>query len=229
MLTEAEWTVIWLSVQTAGLAVAGTLPVGLFVAHVLARRRGALPFALDNLVQLPLVLPPVVTGWLLLALVGPQGPVGGWLEAAGVQIAFTWLGAALAAGVVAFPFLVQTIRVTLEQIDPAWEETAVVFGASRWQVFRYVTLPLSARGVAAATILAFARAMGEFGATIVLAGNIPSKTRTLPLAIFTQMQLPGGEVGAVRLVLFAVGLSVLSLVAHALLTRRLHRHPGSLE
>ena len=170
------------------------------------------------------MLPPVVTGLLLLVVLGPEGMVGAWLHRAlGLQIAFTSLGAAVAAGVLAFPLLVQTLRVTFAQIDPAWEEATFVYGGGRWSAFRHVTLPLAARGVVAGVVLAFARALGEFGATIVFAGNLPGRTRTIPLAIFTQINRIGGEAAALRLVLVAVTLSVLSLVVHAALTRRLHR------
>ena len=155
---------------------------------------------------------------------GPEGAVGRWLDnVLGIQVAFTAWGAALAAGILAFPLLVQTVRVAFEQIDPEWEEAAHVYGGGRWAAFRYVTLPLAARGIAAGIVLAFARAVGEFGATIVLAGNLPGKTRTIPLAIFTRINQIGGEPAALRLVAIAVLLSVMSLTAHAVLTRRLHR------
>ncbi|MFQ5571314.1 MAG: molybdate ABC transporter permease subunit [Rhodothermales bacterium] len=224
MLTSAEWDVIRLSLQVAGLAVGGSLPFGMALAYALARRRVPLPFFFENLIQLPLVLPPVVTGLLLLIVLGPEGPVGRWVEGTlGIQIAFGGAGAALAAAVVSFPLMVQTMRVAFEQIDPEWEEAAHVYGGGRWAVFRYVTMPLAARGVAAGVVLAFARAVGEFGATIVLAGNIPGRTRTIPLAIFTSINQVGGEAAALRLVLVAVVLSVLSLLLHVILTRRLHQ------
>ena len=225
MLTLEEWEIVGLSLRVAGVAVAASLLPGMAVAYALARRRMPLRFLVENLIQLPLVLPPVVTGLLLLVALGPGSAVGRWIEAVfGAPVAFTGGGAALAAAVVAFPLLVQTMRVAFEQIDPAWEEAGYVYGGGRWAVFRYVTLPLAARGIAAAVVLAFARAVGEFGATIVLAGNIPGQTRTIPLAIFTRINQIGGEPAALRLVLVAVALSVLSLLAHALLTRRLHGH-----
>ena len=138
-------------------------------------------------------------------------------------MAFSGIGAALAAAVVSFPLMVQTMRVAFEQIDPEWEEAVYVYGGGRWAVFRYVTLPLAARGITAGVVLAFARAVGEFGATIVLAGNIPGRSRTIPLAIFTRINQVGGEAAALRLVLVAVALSLLSLLLHAVLTRRFHR------
>jgi len=224
MLSAAEWVVVLLSAEVAFWAVSLSLLPGIAIAFWLARSRSPLRFLVENLVQLPLVLPPVVTGLLLLMLLGPEGPVGSWLvENLGIRIAFSRLGAALAAGVLAFPLLVQTMRVTFAQIDPEWEEAVFVYGGGRWAAFRHVTLPLAARGIAAGVVLAFARAVGEFGATIVFAGNLPGKTRTIPLAIFTRINQVGGEVAAMRLVLVAVGLSVLSLAVHAALSRKLHK------
>ena len=227
-LTAAEWQVITLSLRVAAVAVGVSLPFGVALAYGLARRKLPAPFLIDNLVQLPLVLPPVVTGYLLLLLLGPRGPLGSVLAEWGLQVAFTWIGAALAAAVVAFPLMVQTMRVAFEHVDPAWEEAGYVYGGSWWAVFRQVTLPLAARGIAAGTVLAFARAIGEFGATIVLAGNIPGQTRTLPLAIYTRINQIGGEMAAVRLVGIAVALSLISLAVHAALTRSLHRPRGDV-
>lgn len=225
MLTGTEWQIVALSLRVATLSVVVSLPFGIAVAYGLARRRMPLPFLVENLVQLPLVLPPVVTGYLLLVLFSPAGWLGGTLESAGLQIAFTWGGAVLAAAVVAFPLLVQPIRVAFEQMDPEWEEAIRIYGGGRWAVFRMVMVPLSARGITAGVALAFARALGEFGATIVVAGNIAGRTRTIPLAIFTRINQIGGEAGAVRLLIVAVLLSIASLAIHALLTRRLH-HPA---
>jgi len=225
LLTPAEWEVIVLSLRIAGAAVAVCFPFGLALAYALARRRHPLPFLVENIVQLPLVLPPVVTGLLLLIVLSPEAALGRWLEGMlGLRIAFTWWGGALAAGIVSFPLMLQTMRVAFEQVDPEWEEAGYVYGGGRWTVFWYVTLPLAGRGIAAGVVLAFARALGEFGATIVLAGNIPGQTRTLPLAIFTQLNQVDGTDVLTRLVLIAVALSVLSLLVHAFLTRRLH-HP----
>lgn len=224
MLTAAEWDVIRLSLQVAGTAVLVSLPFAILIAYALARRRIPFSFLVENLIQLPLVLPPVVTGLLLLVVLGPEGVIGRWLEGVlGLQVAFSTFGAALAAAVVSFPLMVQTMRVAFEQIDPSWEEATYVYGGGRWAVFRYVTLPLAARGIAAGVVLAFARAIGEFGATIVLAGNIPGSSRTIPLAIFTRINQVGGEIAALRLVLVAIAISILSLVAHALLSRRFHQ------
>ncbi len=215
MLSPEEWAVLGLSAQVALAAVGLSLLPGIPIAYWLARSRSPLRFVVENVVQLPLVLPPVVTGLLLLMALGPEGPLG-------LRVAFTTMGAAIAAGVLAFPLLVQTLRVTFAQIDPEWEEAAYVYGGGRWAAFRHVTLPLSARGIAAGIVLAFARAVGEFGATMVFAGNLPGRTRTIPLAIFTRINQVGQESAAMRLVLVAVALSAFSLVVHAALTRRLH-------
>ncbi len=222
-LTTYEWDALMLSLRVALVAVMVTFPFGVALAYGLARRHTPLRFMIENLVQLPLVLPPVVIGYVLLLLFSPQGSIGSMLETMGIRVAFTWFGAALAAGIVAFPLLVQTVRVTFEQIDPSWAEAVLVDGGGRWAAFRWVVFPLAARGMAAGLILAFARAVGEFGATIILAGNIPGQTQTLPLAIFTRLNQPGGDVAALRLVAIAILLSIASLIAHAWLTRRLHR------
>lgn len=221
MFSPAEWDAVLLSLQVAGAAILLTAPVGMTLAYLLARRRIRYALLMENVLQLPLILPPVVTGWILLILLSPEGAIGGWLERViGLRIAFTWLGAALAAGVVAFPMMVQTMRVAFEQIDPAWEEAAVIYGGSRWAVLKYVTIPLASRGIAAALVLAFGRALGEFGATIVLAGNIQGETRTLPLAIFTSINRLGGEAAVLRLSLLAILLSAASLYLHSALRRR---------
>ncbi len=223
MPSSSEWGIIVLSVRVAFIAVFASSPLGLGVAYVLARYKKPFVLLLDNLVQIPLVIPPIVTGYVLLIVLGPEGPVGELLEKFfGIEIAFTWLGAVVAAGIVSFPLLTQSIRVALEQIDPEWEEACYVYGGNRWAVFRFVTLPLAARGIAAGVVLAFARALGEFGATIVIAGNIPAQTRTIPLAIFTEINRIGGEPQALRLVLMGGTISVISLFIHAWLTRRFH-------
>ncbi len=219
-----EWGVIFLSVRVASIAVLLSLPLGIWLAHGLARNTIRLPFLVENLIQLPLVVPPVVTGFVLLVALGPSSTIGSGLEKIGVSVAFTWVGAAIAAAIVSFPLLVQTIRATFEQIDPEIEQAAVVDGGSRWAVFRYITAPLAARGVAAGIILAFARAVGEFGATIIIAGNIPGETRTIPLAIYTAVNQADGGSAALRLIIAAVIVSVAALVAYSVLTRRLYRH-----
>lgn len=226
MLTTAEWEAVRLSLQVSAAAVAIVAPFGIVLAYLLARGRVPLGYAVDNLIQIPLVLPPVVTGWLLLVAFSPAGPLGGWLEnVLGVRVVFSWIGAAIASGVVAFPLMVQTMRVAFEQVDPAWEEAGYIDGGTKWAVFQHVTIPLAARGILAGLVLAFGRALGEFGATIVLAGNIPGETRTIPLAIFTQINRIDGGAAVFRLVLIAIALSALSLLAHAFLRRRLSGHP----
>ena len=209
-MSAAEWAAVALSLRVALVATACSLPVGIAVAYGLARRRFPAPLLVENLVQLPLVLPPVVVGYALLVVFSGS-------------VAFTWVAAVIAAAVMGFPLLVQTARVAFEAVDPELEDAARVDGATRWAVFRRVTLPLAGRGIAAGAALAFARALGEFGATIVVAGNIPGRTQTIPLAIFSRISRVGGEAAALRLVAVSVALSVASLVIHALLTRRLHR------
>ena len=207
-MSAADWSAVVLSLQVAAMATAISLPIGTVLAFVLAKRRFVGRFLVENLLQLPLVLPPVVTGYALL-IVLPH------------TITFTWVAAVLASAIVGFPLLVQTARVAFEGVDPELEAAARVDGARPWDVFRRITLPLAARGVAAGSVLHFARALGEFGATIVVAGNIPGRTQTLPLALFSRLNQVGGEAPALRLALVAVGLAALSLVVYALLVRRL--------
>lgn len=219
-----EWPIIALSTRVAAFAVGIMTIPALLTARYLARRKSVFTFVIENLVQLPLVLPPVVTGLLLLTFLGPNGAAGRILkELLGIELAFTAAGAMLAAGIMAFPLLVQTFRVAIEQIDPEWEEAVSVYGGGRWAIFRWVTFPLAARGIFAGIVLGFARALGEFGATIVFAGNIPNRTQTIPLAVFTKLGQVGGDASMIRLVLVAVVLSVLSLCVHTYLSKRLTR------
>lgn len=220
LLSPAEWEVLARSVGVASVAVLMMLPLGTWLGYRLARGRLRFSFVIENLVQLPLVLPPVVTGYALLLLVGPGSGFGRAIESVGLSVAFTWFGAALAASVVAFPLFVNTVRVAFEQIDPEIEEAGYVFGGTKWSVLRLVTIPLAARGILAGVALAFGRALGEFGATIVLAGNIPGKTATLPLAIYTEINRADGAV--MRLVIITVCLSVIVMIAYSVLMRRLH-------
>ena len=206
MLTTAECSALRLSFQVAALSAVGSLPLAVAVGYLLARRRFFGKWAVELLVDLPLVLPPVVTGYLLLVAFGPHGPIGriltGWL---GVRIVFTWLGAALASAVVSFPLMVRAIRLAFHGVDPRFEMAARSLGASRAGAFFTVALPLARRGLVAGFVLAFARSLGEFGATIMVAGNIEGRTRTIPLAIYTLFSQPDGMAGTWRL----VGLSVL--------------------
>jgi molybdate transport system permease protein len=220
--TPGEVEALRLSLRVAVWSVAVSLPAGLFVAWLLARREFVGKALLDGLVHLPLVLPPVAVGYLLLVLLGRQGPLGRLLyDLFGVGLPFTWQGAALAAAVMAFPLMVRAMRLSLEAVDRRLEAAARTLGARPAEVFLTVTLPLMAPGILAGALLAFARALGEFGATITFAANIPGETRTLPLALFSSIQTPGGEAAALRLALLAVVLSLAALGASELLARRL--------
>jgi molybdate transport system permease protein len=220
-LTPDEWSIVALSLKVSVVAVLATLPLSYALAWVLARRRFPGVILLDALVHLPLVVPPVVTGWLLLLLFGRNGPVGGWLEAQfGITLVFRWTGAALAAAVMALPLMVRAMRLSIEAVDRRLVDAARTLGASRWRAFLTITLPLSAPGIAAGAMLGFARSLGEFGATITFASNIAGQTRTLPLAIYSGLQLPGGEALVTRLSLISVALSIAALVASELLVRR---------
>jgi molybdate transport system permease protein len=221
LLSAGEWAVVALSAKVSAVAIAGTLPLAFALALALARGRFRGRVLLDALVHLPLVLPPVVIGWMLLIAFGPTGPVGGWLQQVlGISLLFRWTGAALAAGVMALPLMVRAIRLSLEAVDPRLEAAARTLGAGRWSTFRRITLPLSLPGIVAGAVLGFARSLGEFGATITFVSNIPGETQTLPLAIYAALQVPGGDATVWRLALIAVALSLLALVASELLARR---------
>lgn len=221
-LTPEEATALMLSLRVAGVAVLASLPVGLAVAMVLARGRWPGLWLLNALVHLPLILPPVVTGYFLLLAFGRKGPVGAFLEQAfGLVFAFRWTGAALAAAVMGFPLMVRAMRLAIEAVDPRLEEAASTLGASRLAVFRSVTLPLILPGVIAGAVLAFAKAMGEFGATITFVSNIPGQTQTLPLAIYTALQLPGQSALAGRLALISVIVAIGAVLLSEFIARRI--------
>ena len=222
-MTGQEWALVMLSLRIAVVAVALSLPIGIIVAYALARGRFVGHGLLNILVHLPLVLPPVVTGYALLLLFGAQGPLGRVLEPLGLGIAFRWTGAALAAAIMAFPLLVRAIRLGIEAIDPELEEAAATLGRSPWAVFLTVTLPLALPGILAGTVLAFAKALGEFGATITFVSNIPGQTQTIPTAIYAALQVPGQEGAALRLIGISVLLAAGALVASELLARRQKR------
>lgn len=205
----AIMSAVGLSLLCAAAAVVLCLLPGVGLAWVLARKNFRGKVLLEMMVMLPVVVPPVVTGYVLLKLLGNAGPTGG-----AIPIVFTWIGAAVAQAVVAFPFLVLTLRVAFAGVDPELELAAHTMGASRWRTFWTVTLPLAWHGLAAGCLLAFARALGEFGATIIVAGNIEGQTRTLPLAIYAALQRPGGDATAVGLVIIAVGLACAALGLH---------------
>lgn len=226
-LTEDELTAIRLSLLVAGWATAASLPVGILVATILARGRFPGRALLNGLVHLPLILPPVVTGYLLLLLFGRRGPIGAWLaEQLGIVLAFRWTGAALAAAVMGFPLMVRAIRLSVEAVDRRLEDAAGTLGAGPAWVFLTVTLPLMVPGVIAGTILCFAKAMGEFGATITFVSNIPGETQTLPSAIYAFTQVPGGDAGALRLTAVSVVISMAALLASEWMARRAGRRLG---
>ena len=226
-LTPLETEAVRLSLRVAVAAVAGSLPFGLFIAWLLARREFPGKTIVNGLVHLPLILPPVVVGYLLLVLLGRRGPVGAWLyDVFGITIAFTWKGAAIASAVMAFPLMVRAIRLSLESVDRRLEHAARTLGASPLRVFLTVTLPLTLPGILTGVVLGFARSMGEFGATITFVSNIPGETRTLPLALYSLVQTPGGGEGAMRLVIISVVLAMAALVASEVLTRRISARNG---
>ncbi len=223
-LTDAEWDAVRLSLQVAGTATIVSLPFGVLIGLALARGRFWGRSALNILVHLPLVMPPVVTGYILLILFGRQGAIGAFLaDHLGIVFAFRWTGAALAAAVMGFPLMVRAIRLAIEAVDERLEEAAGTLGAGRIATFCLVTLPLTAPGIIAGAVLGFAKAIGEFGATITFVSNIPGETRTLPAAIYTQLQVPGGEDSAVGLTLIAIVIAVCALVASEWLAARTRR------
>ncbi|CDZ56930.1 molybdate ABC transporter permease subunit [Neorhizobium galegae] len=213
-LSDEEWTAIRLSLKVSAVAMIVSLPFGLLVAYLLARGKFWGKSILNGIVHLPLILPPVVTGFLLLILFGRRGVVGAFLnEYLGIVLSFRWTGAALACGVMGFPLMVRSIRLSIESVDRKLEEAAGTLGAGPTWVFITVTLPLILPGVIAGMILAFAKAMGEFGATITFVSNIPGETQTLSAAIYTFTQVPGGDAGAMRLTLVAIAISFAALLA----------------
>ncbi len=223
-LSPEEWVAVRLSIKVSIWATLVSLPVGILVAHVLARREFVGKSLLNGLVHLPLILPPVVTGYLLLLSFGRRGPVGSFLDqCCGLVFSFRWTGAALACGVMAFPLMVRAIRLSIEAVDRKLEAAAGTLGASPMMVFATVTLPLILPGIVAGAILAFAKAMGEFGATITFVSNIPGETQTLPSAIYTFTQVPGGEAGALRLTLVSIAIAMVALIASEILARRISR------
>ena len=223
-LTPLEVEAIMLSLRVAGWAVLISLPLGIAVAWLLARYRFPGWAVVNGLVHLPLVLPPVVVGFVLLLLLGRQGPLGAWLDDwFGIILAFTWQGAAVASAVVSFPLMVRAIRLSIEGMDRRLETAARTLGAPPVWVFASISLPLMAPGVLTGTILAFARCLGEFGATITFVSNIPGETRTLPLALYTYTQVPGGLDGAFRLMVIAIVIAFAALVGSELLARVLRR------
>lgn len=220
-LSAEEWQAITLSLRIAGIATLATLPLGILTALLLARGRFPGKALVDGLVHLPLVLPPVVTGYVLLVLFGRRGPVGAWLEAQfGIVFSFRWTGAALACAVMGFPLMVRAIRLAIEAIDERLEEASGTLGASPLWTFLTITLPLALPGIIAGAVLCFAKALGEFGATITFVSNIPGETQTIPAAIYNFTQVPGGDAGAFRLSVVAVLIALAALVVSEWLARR---------
>lgn len=227
MLGPAEMTAIMLSLRVALVATLLALPLAIWVAYVLARKEFPGRQLLNGLVHLPLVLPPVVTGYLLLVLFGQQGPLGGLLsEVFGISFAFRWTGAALAAGVMAFPLMVRALRLGFEAVDQGLEDAAATLGASRTRIFATITLPLILPGIFAAAILGFAKALGEFGATITFVAAIPGQTQTIPTAIYGLLQVPGSEPAVLALVTVSVVLAMGALLVSEWLARRMARRLG---
>ncbi|MBM09153.1 MAG: molybdate ABC transporter permease subunit [Magnetovibrio sp.] len=223
-LDTIEKEALMLSLRVAFWSVTICLPVALATAWLLARQKFFGKLLFDALVHLPLVVPPVVVGYILLVSFGRNGFVGSFLfENFGISLAFSWRGAAFAAGVMSFPLMVRAIRLSLESVDSGLEEAAKTLGASNVWVFITITLPLILPGIITGIVLAFARSLGEFGATITFVSNIPGETRTIPIALYTLIQTPEGEVGAIRLVIIAVLLALGALVISELLARRMRR------
>lgn len=229
-LTAFELEALSLSFRVAFFAVLFSLPLGIFTAWLLARRDFPGKSLLNGLVHLPLILPPVAVGYLLLLLFGRKGVIGAWLyDVFGVAVAFTWKGAALASAVMAFPLMVRAIQLSLEGVDRKLEQAARTLGASPFFVFAAITMPLTAPGILTGAILAFARSLGEFGATIMFVSNIPGETQTLPLALFSAVQTPGGDEAAIRLALISALVAMAALIASEILARRMAARVGGFD
>ena len=220
MITEAEFTALRISVQSAALGTFLAFPIAGLLALTLVRSKIKWKFLLGTLVSLPLAMPPIITGYFLLILFGKNGPLGSMLDKTfGVEIIFTWVAAALAAGLIALPLMVRAIEVALAEMDPRMELVARSLGASRWYAFWTITIPLCKKGLIASILLGFARGLGEFGATLIIAGNIPGRTQTLPLAMFTELQA-GNDNSVLRLILLSLILTFLTLLIHHVLIRK---------
>ena len=227
MLSPQEWEAVWLSARVAACAALLCLPLGVALAWVLEHKTFRGKFLVDVLVQLPMVLPPVVPGYLLLLLLGTQGPLGGFLQRHfGIVVAFTWQGAVIASAVMAFPLMVQPIRIAFRLIDARIEKAAATLGARPAVVFWTVSLPLAIPGVLAGALLCFSRSLGEFGATMAFVGNIPGETRTLPLAIYSFTHMRDGEPAALRLTLLSLLLATVALLACHALARHAEKRLG---
>lgn len=225
-----EWSAIALSLRVATVATLLTLPIAIFAAYALSRWRFPGKLLVDALLHSPLVLPPVVTGYLLLLTFGRKGPVGAWLyDQLGITLAFRWTGAALACAVMGFPLMLRAIRLSFDIVDRRLEAAAGTLGANPVWTFLLVSLPLAAPGVVVGAILCFAKALGEFGATITFVSNIPGETQTIPSAIYSYTQVPGGETQALRLTLISFIIAIIALIASELLSRRAQRRVSVFE
>ncbi|TDU24178.1 molybdate transport system permease protein [Panacagrimonas perspica] len=230
VLTPDEWVALRLSAKVALWATVLSLPLGIATAWWLARRNFPGKFLVEMFVQLPMVLPPVVPGYLLLVLLGTQGPIGSWLlEHFGIRLAFTWKGAVIASAVMAFPLMVQPVRLAFRMIDSRLEQAASTLGAPPWRVWLSITLPLATPGILAGAVLCFSRSLGEFGATMAFVGNIPGETRTLPLAIYSYTHVPDGEAAAWRLAVLSILLAAGALLIAHLANRRAEQRLGYLD
>ncbi|NLS60219.1 molybdate ABC transporter permease subunit [Vibrio aestuarianus subsp. francensis] len=228
MLSEYEWLALQLSLKVALYSVVWLLPLGLLLAWILARKQFWGRSALDSLVHLPLVLPPVVIGYLLLMSMGKQGVIGQWLDKwFGISFSFSWRGAVLACVVVALPLMVRAIRLSLESVDPKLEQAARTLGASPFKVFVTITLPLTLPGIITGTMLSFARSLGEFGATISFVSNIPGETQTLPLAMYNFLETPGAEMEAARLCMISIAIALASLSVSEWISRKMKLRLGA--
>ncbi|WP_445116299.1 molybdate ABC transporter permease subunit [Acinetobacter sp. WZC-1] len=223
MLSPAELEVLYLSARVAMFATLFSLPFAVLLAWYLARHEFRLKFMVEALLQLPMVLPPVVLGYLLLVLFGNQGVIGQYLNALGFQLAFNWKGAVLASMIVAFPLMVQPIRLSFQMMNQQLEQIAGSLGAGPWKVFYSISLPLALPGMLIGSILCFSRSLGEFGATITFVGNIPGETRTIPIAIYTFLQQPNGEDMAMRLVILSLLLAFSALIANYFILQKYQR------
>jgi len=220
MLTEYEWQVLLLSLKIAAMAIVFSLPIAIFSAWLLARCQFWGKSLFDSIIHLPLVLPPVALGYLLLMTMGRRGVIGQWLyDTLGISFSFNWKGAALASAIVAFPLVVRSIRLAIESIDTRLENVARTLGANKLRVFFTITLPLAFPGILMGVVLGFARCLGEFGATITFVSNIQGETRTIPLAMYTLLQVPNGEQAAMRLCVISIILSLIALIASEWLNR----------
>jgi molybdate transport system permease protein len=228
-LSPAEWTAIWLSLKIATAATIASLPFGILVAYALARWRFPGKMLLNGAVHLPLVLPPVVTGFLLLLLLGRKGVFGAALASIGIVLSFRWTGAAVACAVMGFPLMVRAMRLSFESIDRRLEQAAGTLGANRAWTFFLVSLPLAAPGIVAGAILSFAKALGEFGATITFVSNIPGETQTIASAIYSYTQVPGGDASAMRLTVVSIAISLVALLASEIVQQRAEKRLARFE